>query len=82
MNNASPLSYNNGANWDSGAVPSGVGLVATFGNGNGVSIAPPPSAVTITVDGARHRRRAAFTNTNGTHTFWPATAMVSWHHAR
>jgi fibronectin-binding autotransporter adhesin len=44
--------YSESAKWSPATVPNGAGLTATFGNGvPSGTVAPPPSAVTVTIDG-------------------------------
>ncbi len=53
-------------NWSPGAQPSGIGLTATFGNGDGSPTVVNAASATVTVDGAFTDGTLAFTNTNGT----------------
>ncbi len=58
--------FSNAGNWSPGAQPSGIGLTATFGNGDGSPTVVNAASATVTVDGAFTDGTLAFTNTNGT----------------
>jgi fibronectin-binding autotransporter adhesin len=55
--------YSDVSKWDQNQIPNGIGLVATFGNGNSNSVNLP--SVSVTVDGAYTVGTLIFNNTNG-----------------
>ena len=59
-------SFNQATNWFPQNVPSGAGVIATFGNGHSTSISGTPPSLTVSIDGADTVGGLAFTNTNGT----------------
>ncbi len=58
--------YGTATNWSPNSLPSGQGIVATFGNGASNQITPGPAAVTVKVNGNFTVGSLAFGNTNGT----------------
>ena len=60
--------YGDGAKWSPTVAPSGIGLSATFGNGDGLSMPTTVNAATVNVavDGAYILGSLTFNNSNGT----------------